>query len=351
MVYQQAVPQASVAQAPNAIQYQAPMQAPVQIPSMPQGSPIQPSASQATHWSTVAPNFPVAIQPTVVSPTGQVRYLSPEELSYLQAATLPAVSAPLMPQYQRAYQASPATSYLHPDFNPYTNPQYSQAPRRTRPNEMPTGVAEAVAWANAAESKGQQRFASPEKVVAEYFGGSVEATIDGLNKYGSYLEEVTDALVGKVQQLNAQLIQAVEVIKEYQVRDAAHERLLTEADLLSAYYLKLEEILGELPPPSQYFQMLQQQQAPQMPMLPNGMVASTPNQQAIAPQYNPAAIAAQFSQPAYANALQRPEFPGNAGSQPQSFSQALQSVPPTQRWRLIDQMASNGMLRQARLTF
>lgn len=217
---------------------------------------------------------------------------------------------------------------------------------------MPTGVAEAVAWAANAESKNQQRFASPEKVVADYFGGSVEATIDGLNKYGSYLEEVVDALTNKVQELNSQLAQAVEVIKEYQVRDAAHERLLTEPDLLSAYYLKLEEILGELPPPSQYFQMQQQQQAPQMPMLPNGMVASMPNQQAMAPQYNPAAIAAQFSQPAYANAgAQRPEFPGNAGGQPQSFSQALQSVPPTQRWRLIDQMASNGMLRQARLTF
>ncbi len=199
---------------------------------------------------------------------------------------------------------------------------------------MPTGVAEAVAWAANAESKNQQRFASPEKVVADYFGGSVEATIDGLNKYGSYLEEVVDALTNKVQELNSQLAQAVEVIKEYQVRDAAHERLLTEPDLLSAYYLKLEEILGELPPPSQYLQM--QQQAPVQDM----------------GQYNPAAIAAQYSQPAYANVgAQRPMFPGNAGSQPQSFSQALQSVPPTQRWRLIDQMASNGMLRQARLTF
>ena len=218
----------------------------------------------------------------------------------------------------------------------------------------PPGIAEVLQRAGIPlnEVRGNAGLASSEEIYQAY-GGDLAYAAQAVNKYACVLEDAIKELSQYAQVRDAQLAEVVQKLQ-------ADNFILTDLNTLGQWYLDLAASNGEAREnwreilaaggSADDFSLLPQSNGRSNQQMGGMNPAMAQMQQQMAPGVNPAAVAAQYMQSA-AQGIQRPEFPQvPAPSNGQGMSpEMLSQVPPSERWRYIDQMGVMGALRGTRL--
>lgn len=247
------------------------------------------------------------------------------------APSYPTAQPPVLAPYQ-GYQTQAYQTQAYPTTSQPTQGLQSNYMGQPQTN-LPAPLAEAL------DEVGSRDFASVQKILRA-FGGDVGTALETLNVYACQVEDQLDYAVTEYQKLYGQMQQILPIAEGLQSKGQQMEDLLTDPENLAQWYLELEKIHGNEPGQVQP-QAQPQNQLPQGYGM-NPALAANYMQQAqtgVAPQGLPQA---QF---------QRPEFPVIPGSATQGQPIDLNSVPPSERYKYIDQAARMGGFKGARIQF
>lgn len=204
-------------------------------------------------------------------------------------------------------------------------------------------------------------FASAE-TLSEFFG-SAEAAADWLNRYACTLEDQKVALIQRMQEIHGDVQKAIQLAQYYQAKEAELVDWITEPANVAAYYLELEKMAGEIDVDTimQERQQINEIKAQRgrNPMMGgmgvNPAMANYSQAMGVQPTVNSATAAAQYSQMAQSRLLpqvQRPVGPEmmNQNPTPSSFQELMESVPISQRYKVVDQLTAQGAFRGGRIS-